>query len=84
MSQRRTVILCRNAPTHPGARSKLWAFSRADLAALLDCSEATIRRITNPEMDDRLDPADLEAICRAWAEKHWRELAIDGLQRTTV
>ena len=76
--QRRTVTLCRHAPAHAGARGKLWAFSREDLAALLGVSVATVRR---REAAGALDPADLESVCRTWADGRWREIASAGLER---
>lgn len=63
----RLVTLCNHTTHAKGSKQRLWAFSRADLAALLGCSEATVCRLVAA---GQLDPTDLESLARAWAHRH--------------
>lgn len=60
----RTVTLCRHTPRGgQGGRRLLWAFSADDLAVLLGMPAWKVRREVAA---GRIDPTDLEAICRLW------------------
>lgn len=61
-TERRAVVVTGRAPK--GAR--LWAFGYADLAALLGIGEGALR---NQVSAGKLDPLDLESICREWARR---------------
>jgi hypothetical protein len=67
---RRAVTVCRHTRTGQafgsGGHARLWAFSYADLAALLDTSTGAVRTLVAA---GRLDPTSLESVCRAWARR---------------
>lgn len=56
--------------------AKLWAYSYADLAELFAISEVAVRKAV---VSGRLDPSDLESVCRFWAEGAFR-LSTDELR----
>lgn len=60
--RRRTVSLPQGAPK----RGRLFAFGYPELAKLLGLSEAAVRKRVSR---GRLDPSDLETICREWATR---------------
>ena len=68
---RRVVTTCRHVPvsrglTAGGGHPRLYAFSYADLAVLLDTSPGAVRTLV---ASGRLDPTNLESVCRAWARR---------------
>lgn len=63
MAKKLTVTECRHTNVSKGGRTKLWAFSVADLAALAGKSEGAVRRDIR---DGALDPTNLVGVF-AWA-----------------
>lgn len=66
---RRTVTVCKHtapAGKWSGGQVRLFAFSYADLANLLDTSPGAVRTLVAA---GRLDPTSLESVCRAWARR---------------
>lgn len=59
---RRQVIVTKLKP-----QRTLWAFGYLDIAALLDLKPETVRWMVS---QNRLDPGDLAALCKAWLKRH--------------
>lgn len=68
MATRRKVITAERAPR--GGHTKLWGYGYQTLARLLGMTPGSVR---NAVSAGRLDPADLEAVCRAWLRRRAHE-----------
>ena len=65
--RRRAVTISPLVPKR--GRTQLWAYGYADLAHLTDLTEGTLRNLV---FKHKLDPGDLEQICRLWMRRQRR------------